>query len=51
MVSTHAAASRKSFVDAEYEKLREIEKQLSMKTKVAELAEEIFFYRMSSVER
>ena len=51
MVSTHAAASRRFFVDAEYEKFREIGKQLSLKTKVAELAEEKSFYRISSVER
>ena len=50
MVSTHAEASRKSFIDAEYEKFKEIRKQFSTKTKVVELAQGKSFYRMPSVE-
>ena len=51
MVSNHAEASRKSFIDTEYEKFKEIEKQSSTKTKVAELAQEKSFYGMPSAEK
>jgi len=53
MVSTHAEVSQKSFIDAADEKLKEIEKQFSMNTKVAKLAQEESFYscRMPSAER
>ena len=51
MVSNHDEASRKSFIDTEYEKFKEIEKQSSTKTKVAELAQEKRFHRLPSIDR
>ena len=48
MVCTHA---EESFIDAEYEKFKEIRKQFSTKTKVAELAQEKRVYRMPSAAR
>jgi len=40
MVSTHAAASWKSFIDAEYEKFKRRLENNSRQTNVAELAQE-----------